>query len=412
MARVPNKRSDTELARNIAADMRTNAGITHWAVDSMGRILAEAVSQELARANAEDRRSFDSYQLTQAEGKELDDLSLTIGGPKRRSASTASVETFHRNLYFYTEAGTFGDINGGADIIVPANTIIRTRREGRPDIAEYRTSESFTLGSDTSLAYLSAKAVTMGSGLNVAENTLRYHTFTNYTESAKELLKVNNDFPILDGTDREDDDRYRYRLFQNFPALVKNNTANIRLQGLGLPGVEQVRILPGYFGIGTAAVIVFGIDNETTYALTESLFDKLREIQGPGLKVVPIAGVKVYFDFDVRVLLQNTLSVADQSSLTKTIKQIILQNIKLQEYSRTISFAPMASSIVRDNSIITGLLGRDRSIPSFETIYYRKAPSDTQPIEERLLIVSNSFTLEDEEHSGLGRVSIQYQTKV
>lgn len=411
MARLPTIKSDAEVAQNMGVDFQQKAGVTHWGTDSIGRVVTEVVVNNRGRDHAEYRNVFSSLQLLSAEGKALDDIGAQWGDVRRISATHCTVEATHRNLYFYVTDGTFGDINSGADITLPAGTIVRVRPGSGVNVIEYRLTANYTLPAEDSLTYVSAAAVTMGKAMNVGENVLRYHDFENYTEADKNLLKCNNDYPIINGANREEDDKFRYRIFQQIPSLVQNNQARIRLVGLEIPGVEQVRVVPGYYGIGSAAIIVFGVDGETTFAITESMHQRLQELQGPGSRLVAVAGVKVYLDFEVRVLLSQKTNVAEQQALTKSIQETIRTFLKKQEYSRTVNFAPVASAIVQEHTVITGLIGHDKSVPSFEHVYIRRTPADTLALEERRLLLNQSISLDDEEHIGLGRVSVTYQTE-
>lgn len=422
MAKLPNLKSDKQIANDLRENLRQRGGITHWSFDSTARIISDTMTSEMARTNAESRRAFESIQISTAEGNDLDFIALEWAGIRRRGAAFSHVKANHKNLYFYaqnqgygnTSNGTFGSINNGNPITIPRGTVISSSRAVQSSSAiVYETTEDVVLLPDEALKYISAKAVTMGAGMNCSDNSLRYHNFESYESSGFGSLKCNNRYPILSGSDRETDENLRFRVSQFMPAMVQNNSAKLRLSGLSIPGVEQVKILEGYFGIGTAAAVIFGMDHETTPALTRRFQDVLLTSQGVGTQVIAIPGVRVYFDFDIRVTTTRQLAENDKGRLRKTIHKLLLNGLKEYEKTDVIPLSKLAAVVANSSPMISGLVGRVDSPnynkkSGFENVYIRRTNADEIPTIDRKRIVQNRFELKPEEICALGEVRIEF----
>ena len=409
MAKLPRLQSDAKLAKSIKTGLTERAGITHWAYDSMGRVLSDAFLKEVGESHAEQRRAFSSIQVGTASGQDLDDLGMQIAGLRRGSATFAKSEYTDLSVYFYVPVGTFGDINGGEGIYIPKGTELTSRPDstGKVDII-YMTTRDYYLSANDKIQYCSVRARTMGSGHNVAENVLQYHNVP-YAQVAFKGLKCNNYYPILSGQDPESDTAFRYRITQKIPSMVQNNLANIRMAGLTIPGVKNVKVIDAYFGVGTAGVIVFGAGRETNSSLTTAMQRKLNSIQGPGSKLIAVAGSKVTFDFDLRLVTVRELNEAERKTLERGLKRSFTNAIKDQEFSGTINLNIVASRIFKENPKIARLIPGPDGIPFFEAVYLRRSWSTSAAEVERRKLITSKINISDHEHCSLGTLSIKYE---
>ena len=131
------------------------------------------------------------------------------------------------NFYFYCST-TFGDINSGADITIPAGTLISPGESLTPsDVSGnnqgivYRTTATYVLPASSSIYYCGLNATTAGSLQNVAENVLINHQFTGYTDFVNGApLRCTNNYSILNGQNIENDDNLRFRISSHYAALA------------------------------------------------------------------------------------------------------------------------------------------------------------------------------------------------
>ena len=116
-----------------------------------------------------------------------------------------------RNFQFYVRTGTFGDLNSGNNIQIPANIQIFTAAPKGP----IYLIDVVTLLAGSSVQSFSATSVSTGSSGNTSSGVFTRHNFTNYTQSAAGGLLVANNYGIIGGRDTErdteDDDSCQYR---------------------------------------------------------------------------------------------------------------------------------------------------------------------------------------------------------
>jgi hypothetical protein len=411
MAKLPIVRNVNSLANTIATRLADRAGLTHWAPDASARIISDIISLEVSSLATENREAFRAIQPSSATGADLEALASIPFGVQRAPSTFAHVNTDHYCLSFYTDAGTFGAINNGSDITIPAGTIISSEQlpTSISQYADYRTIGTIVLPKDKNIIYFSARAIAAGSNQNVGERTLVHHNFNGYTTANRNLLKVTNRYSILNGQDFEDDDRLLFKMSRQYGSLVQNNLDKIRLVGINVPGLEDVRVIPGYFGIGTAACFAFGIDEESNKTLADALQTQLLSIQGPGISLIAQPGVVVYIDIELRLRTVNELTTTEKNALERSLKEIIFRNIKNSSGRREVFLRSTAKSILDSHPEILSLVTNPHSIDNFEAVYLRKTISGSSSATERTKIIKDGISLEKEEFATLGTLEVEYE---
>ena len=413
MARLPKLKSDSDIQKQIKNRLEVQAGINHWGYDSIGSLVANTVSTEFARTHAQVRDVFKSLQLTHAVGTDLDFIAAEWTGNivQRLTAKFARVKAADKNFYFFTSVGTFGTLNGGMDIALPSGTVISSSDPGNGTKVVYKTDKSYTLEKDKTVQYCSVVATTMGKAMNCGKNTLTQHKVA-YKESQKNLLKCTNRFPVLNGSDGENDEDLRFRITQAYPSVTQNNFSKIRLLSLGVPGIEDVRVIDGYYGIGSVGVIAIGMDNETSPQLVDALQNQLNAVQSIGLKVIAAPGIKVYFDFDLRIVTGTPISLGEEQIIRNKIRKQLFSIMKDQEFGRTFNFKSIGSLLLQAVPEVMSLKGVTGKLDHFQHVYYRKNLDTSDLPVERKEIIKNSFSIGKDEFIGLGTVDFHFEVHV
>jgi len=413
MARVPNLRGDLTALKNLKSQFTERAGVNHWAYDGVTRIISDNIAKEIGVAQALTSDAFNSYQLAKAIGGDLDSLGEEMGGVNRLSPTFARIENSHKNLMFYSVSGNFGDANGGNDVTIPAGTIVSSENTSEAIGVKYQILQDYVVPWYEDKYYCSAKALNMGTGSNIGSNVLTNHNFTGYARSNEFLIRSTNRYPVLNGRNTESDESYRYRISQRIPSIVQNNIESIRMSALIIPGVLDLRIIPGYFGIGTVAVFVFGADGESTKALTEAVQNNLMDNQTPGLKVLAMPGIKVRFDFDIRVRTERPFNKIERDAFVRKTKKQLYDKLKSYESSKIIPLGKIAIELTEENTDIISMLSTDVSAPNFEAVYVTKYYADSPGYNgDRSKVIQPFFSLEEEEFCGLGNLNIKFEADI
>lgn len=232
---IQNPQSASVFQSNILSALQ-GTGLTQLNPGGKGRAFCDAVGNELGGLELRSYAAIGQSLLPFATSDNLDFLG-EIYGVSRLDGQTASAAISDGNCVFYVLTGTFGAINSGQSITIPAGTVIST---GVPNGPIFTTDSSVFLPSTSTEVAFSATSTTDGSSGNVAAASLTSHNFQGYTDFRYGTLLVTNNFGIVAGSDPETDDNYRYRI--NLKLSSKNGAAqaDLTLAILQVPGIQDV----------------------------------------------------------------------------------------------------------------------------------------------------------------------------
>lgn len=414
MARLTYGRPESRIYESMTTKIHDRLGNTYDGVDSTINILSESVSNEIINLRRENERFFESNQLSNATGEELDSLAFETYRLTRRPPSFSKTSYRHSNLHFYVEQGTFGDINGGVSITIPEGTLISTKSTFEDNTIVYEIVDTYELGSDENYVYCSAVALNPGSYANVSTNSLNYHNFLNYGDVLNDTLKVTNKYSIVNGEDEESDTALRYRAANHIQSLVNSNRDAVFLKTLGVPGIKEVRIIPNYFGIGTTAVVAFNQGRELTQDTVSLIEERLLELQMPGQNIQVINGITVYLDFKIKVYIKAGLSEIEKQNIISEIRRDIANLIKIKEFNNFLDFTEISNIIKRrfTSDKIIGFGTNENQSLIFEEVYARKTDRFNLFPEEKESIVNTTYKLNREERISFGEIIIDLEEDV
>ena len=198
------------------------SGITNLAPGGKARAFADIVAAQLGTIDSSQFVNISATLLPFATGDSLD-LIGQIFGVTRIQRQDAYSDSSDNNFQFYVRTGTFGDLNSGNDIQVPANIQIYTAAPNGP----IYLTDAVTLLAGNSVQSFSATSVYTGSSGNTATGVFSQSNFTNYTQAATGGLLVTNNFGVIGGRDVEDDASYQYRIPLSGLALFPGNRSVI-----------------------------------------------------------------------------------------------------------------------------------------------------------------------------------------
>lgn len=405
MAKLPKVKNLTVLTKGFKENLEGRAGITNWGYDSAVRSITDSLTSEIYVSQHSLRRIVSDLQVDTARGRALEKLGQTYG-VQRLAPTYASVEWSERSLMFYTDS-TFGEINGGAGFTIPVGTAITVTNSQDLIKVKYVLTNSYTVTAGQSYVYCSARADTLGANHNVAAYTLVEHNFTSYSDSVNNSLKVSNRFPILNGRDAEDDSNLRFRISNMFGTLATTNIANISLRAMTVPGVLRAKPIPGYYGIGTCAVVVFGAGGESNADLAKRTQERLNVLQVPGMQLIAIPGINVQFDIVMDLYVGESVTSRDKNSIKRNIRRISNNFFSAQGAgSNLVDFGALKRRILRDINSLTGIIDRRAQTHIFSAIYLRRIISELTS--ERILLLTKVYTLENDEYATLGSLTVNF----
>ena len=256
----------------IQASLLTNlasTGIRQLAAGGKARGFADAFASELSAQEVIAFGNLAQTQLPFATGTSLDLLGEQYGVYRLPELAAESPLT-DNNFRFFVRSGTFGDINNGQDISIPAGVQIYTASPNGPS---YISSAAILPAGEKS-AYFSASSLSSGSVGNAPNNVFTRHNFSGYTDYRFGSLLVTNDYGIVGGRDPEGDESFRFRIHLKLQAVSGANEDAIRSALLVVPGIQDVVFSPYAGGF---QVYVYGISTKISRGLLDNVQSVLNQ---------------------------------------------------------------------------------------------------------------------------------------
>lgn len=405
MATPPRLKSVTKPSKEFREKLQQRAGITHWAEDSVAKNLSDVLSSAIVANQNQTASAFEEMQISTASGKALEALARTHG-QRRILPARAYSPTQERSFYFYANGETFGDLNSGSSITIPAGTVITPTSTGGSQI-QYIVKYTYTLPAGESKMYCAVEAVGVGSNQNVGPRVLNSHAL----ESSYPRLYCTNNYAILNGRDLESIEDLRFRLLSYFKSLVVNGYSNLRMEALSVPGVLEVVSIEGYYGMGTCGVFVFGADGFSSPELISQVQRKLNSIATPGLRVIVSPGVQVSFIFDLELVVPTQPTSAQQARIRSGIKRVMREYFATSSVRKRVSLAELRRTIISEVSEFASIVPRKYRTQEdvFTNSYVSRKYATYLNGSERERIINNSYSLSREEYAALGSVNITFQ---
>lgn len=261
-----------------------NSGITMTSPGGKARAFCDIVGSECGAVEANAFSGIAQVLLPFATGSNLDYLGW-IWDIERLGQVDATSTSSDQNFEFYVLRGTFGAINNGADILVPAGTQIYTS-DGVNGVIMVTSSDVVCPASQSSV-YFGVQCLTPGSAGVAASNVYVSTNFTNYTDSVYGSLLVTNNYGLVEGRDVESDDDYRYRINLKLQSPTGNTEGNIRLAVLQVPGIQD---LDFEWQAGTFTTYVYGVSpvvSQNLLSMTQAAMDGATAFPLTGTAVAP-----------------------------------------------------------------------------------------------------------------------------
>lgn len=408
MAYTLERKNPVSIVRDFRNKIENRTNVNSFGVDSKARNISELFGEELVSSRDEAIAALNSQQIRSARGENLDRIGDRMGLP-RYSETFAFSERIEQNFAFYTTGGTFGSINGGVDIVIPTGTELFSRPNENElnTTIRYVTTTENTLPAGESLAYVSVRATSSGSRSNIGSGVIQAHGFTGYVDSANDSLKAVNFYSVLNGRERERDEQYRFRLLRRYDKYVSSNESKNRLEALDVPGVLDIRVIPGYYGIGTSAVVVLGADNQSNGQLISAVQSRIDRYKAIGLNAIATPAVEVQFDLELKLKATRSLSASEKRRVAADVRTAAFDYFRAVGIQGAVSFSELARAIQQRLRNIIQLNASNSNLGIFKNIYVRKGYSGNQS-SDREKIVAVSYGLDQIEYAEVGTITMEF----
>jgi len=258
--------------------------------------------------------NLNQSRLSNAAGFFLDLIGASRGIP-RGGATTASVSEAEQNIRFYTADGS------AIATVLPTKSIpAGTTVQNSDGSVLFRTIADISINDVESEVFVAAVSTGIGSDQNVGKNILTSHSL------GGDLL-VTNRFPVLNASDVEDDDSYRFRLTRSIFAAASANRSAVRVAAFGAADVADVQIRPFSNGIGTFDVFLVPRGNRLSQATIRSVQNLVAATVALGSRGVVRAPVDLPVELTVELVFTRETGEGLKPGIRESVRQAILQYI-------------------------------------------------------------------------------------
>jgi len=374
-----------ELIGEAINNLQSYTNITQKAPGSKARALLEIVMRETNNAYRTFDQNLAKTFLNGATGRYLNYIG-DLFGVSRLEAVSASVDTTQQVVKFYVESGSFGDINGGSSISIPAGVIIQTveSEEGLQDNIEFVTLEDTVLLSTNSEQYVSVEAVVSGTTGNIGVNTLVEHDFTDYTDFDNETLKVTNVAPITNGRNPESDVNYRFRISQATTSAEAANETAVRLAMLEIPGISDVTIVPHIRGIGTAGIYIKSTSITVPQSLLAASQEEIDRVMALGNQGFALEPTLVGLEMVIKLNLDDNYTADELIEVESNAILAVEEYVNNLDIGEEFVQQELVKLVLQSDDRIRSL-GTTNATPIDELYLYRESLSEDNRVRSALL---------------------------
>lgn len=316
------------------------------------RAILDTVNKRVAEAYSVLDLGVAKAFLSSASGQWLDLFGDVLACPRLPSVA-AGISEEAQAFKWYVASGTFGDINGGADITISRGQLISS--DASDSGVLYRVAADVTCPAASNSVWFSAEALTPGEASNVGSNSLRFHSFTSYTDYANNTLLVTNVHPIGNGRDYEGDANYKYRLSRRVLEAEAANETAIRLAALSTPGVADVIMIPYYRGIGTFAVIIKSIQPTVSTSLVDDVKTRISKVQGYS-SVAHVKGPReTGFSCRLKITYSKQLTEDELLAIESQIQDVVISSVNALDIGETLYVSRIIASLYSISTMIVSV---------------------------------------------------------
>lgn len=251
------KRDADKVLKTMLERVKSETNITVTTPGSVARTLFEIIADEIGLDYAYFDTNMQQLFISTASGDALDQIGAMFG--VTRTTTTTSVLSNSGSVYFYLNtsadhvAGT-ADKTAASPITIPSGTLLSTNSINTTayNPVTWETTVSTTIQTGAYLAYTTVTPV-QSEQKTIGEGTLVFHNLdsTDFPD-----VYVYNKRDLDTNVSIESDGNYRYRIGKAVLGLGTGNATALRLAGLSISGVKDVKILPLAEGVGTVSAIV------------------------------------------------------------------------------------------------------------------------------------------------------------
>jgi len=348
--------TSTDVVNTALAGLQVNTNLDNLSPGSKMRAVTKALGDIFATVGPDVQAAQLATLITRTTNPSFVEAMGEILGVPRQREETAAAESYHRAVRLYTNLDNFGLINDNEIIYITAGALIISSSTDVTQNVSYTNTEPIELAIDDKETFISVRCMTTGFMGNVSAGDLNTLTFSGYTDSANATLLVSNSQSIVNGSNQESLENYKYRITNHLAFLARGNTTAIRIAALNVPGVRDVELVPHGYGIGTSIMIVTATTPSVPDSLISQVEVRVRAIESTGNYTLVSKPEEVGVSLELTVNLKTSGQRAAQQKDIGPIEQAIRQAV-----SSFINNLPRGNTLFQ-SELINVIKGSDERI--------------------------------------------------
>lgn len=381
--------SREQIYGDIINDIIDSTNVTRSSPGSKTKALVDAVSKKMGRMYSTFDLNFGQAFLDGASGRWLDFFG-DMFGVERLGEIPARQSALDRNMKFYVNAGTFGDINRGSSINIPSGTVVSTQSGGQG--IKYTTTVATVLASSASEGYVSIQSVSTGDSGNVGKSQLRYHDFTTYSDYQNDTLKVVNEADIVNGANLETNANYKFRIANRITEVENANDLAVRLAALAVPGVADIVFIPFHRGIGTFDIIIKAVTPTASDGLISSTQAAIAGVTSTGIVPRARAPVEVGLSLVGTLTYKRQLSSEEERNILNSVTTNVTNYINSLDIAEEFIVQEVLERVLSTSDLIKKV---GSTTQPFDNLYLYK-PSRLEETKIRSILIDDYTPKSDE----------------
>ena len=338
------KKSREEIFREARDYLLQNTELRDFKPGSIIRAILDTFSAQLSEQyNTMNMNLMQTY-ISTAVGDALDNIGMLFG--MTRGDAKRAEDRSHANFRFYIDAVTGLTGQSLADrqytanedavianvsitsssFTIPAGTVVSAGG------IQYRTVEDALFSGITTEVYVPIIADNYGANSNVSAYTLETVSWGPEFTVVKSYVYCENVQDITSGRFLETDDDFRQRIVNAHLNAAKANETAVRLAGLSVPGVMDIKTIEYAAGIGTFAVYVITETPIPSQGILDAVEQAINADKAFGIKAIVTHPDYKGFETRIKIRYSDKTSLTDQAILEQKIRiatELYINNLGL-----------------------------------------------------------------------------------
>lgn len=373
-----------------------NTKLTNFSENSVVGNLLRGFVDIVSTENNFNEADIMSKLISSATGSSLNSIGKLFGISRNQPYYAQGYVTIELNSAMGYSIDNLKDIiktETGEDvteIVIPQGTIISNNDKSK----QYTVTTDYILTNEGVDCYVLCTEIS--EDFNVTGNELNNIPYpTPKINAILNYLNIYNKDAIINGTEEESDENYRYRLANFYTANARANETALRLAALSVPGVSDVILEKYKYGIGNTNIIVISQDPITNNGLLAAVEQNVVSVNASSEDITVSAPKYEGITLRCKILFKEDLEDASsKDQIIESIKRNIITYINSLTIGESLNFNEIKNIIINSDSVqsyIIDKLGRGEYIVDTGDIEYADPMLQTnQYLDEQTVFRTNT----------------------